>query len=378
MRSIKFKFTLFVVLAVTLLVILFGGIIYSANSASQKREITQEVLQELAQTRPALVLFIINSRDPGKLIELAQLIGTSTYNQANQNILIYTPLLIAVGTIVGYLVASYLVGPIESLTQNIRNIGSKNLDKRLPNHKSSTEVEELTLRINSLLDELEAAFKVQEQFVGDAAHELRTPLTAIKTQIEVQKDSGKKPTVEFVTTIDRLNNQLIELNEKLLFLHRGNTRKQLKQVNLVELVEDIVDSLDHQVKQAGAELVFKHKLESITAKVEPTDIVVIIKNLMENALKYKSDKAPKVNLGLTKANNNVKIVLQDNGIGIPSNEVGQVFDRFYRASNALKLGAKGEGLGLAMVDKIAQAYGGSVELDSKLGQGTKITVTLPI
>ncbi len=372
-RSIKFKFTAFFAVTIAVVVISFGLILLVSNNV-QLQPIQPVALDDIALNRPGVRDFINRLESAQEIIEISQALRDRAINQMNSALLILIPAVILAGTAAAYFLASYLVEPIEVLANRVTGIGSKNLAERIPKEVSSTEVEILTDRINQLLDELEQAFKAQESFIGDAAHELRTPLAAMKTHLDVHKQSGKKPSVETIQVVERLNNQLIYLSEQLLYLNRSQSQKTSDPVEITGLLEDVVDAISPLAKDKEIEIKTA-KLEKGTIRINPDDFVKIAKNLIENSIKY-SDKNSTITLSVLKNSKFMTLKVEDTGSGIEEDDLPKIFDRFYRAADATAV-AEGSGLGLSIVKKIVQAYGGKIEVSSKINEGTSFAISLP-
>jgi len=203
----------------------------------------------------------------------------------------------------------------------------------------------------------------------------------MKTSIQVFKE-GQGPEIKdydkLIKIIEKLNKKLVQLNEKLLFLNRNQRRKlDLHEVNLKDLIEDIVENLEFKSKKNGVEV--KTNLNDVRFKSDSEQLSIAIQNLIDNAIKYcnkKKDGVVKVDLRSNKKQ--IIISVSDNGLGIPVKDQKKIFDRFYRGSNAFKIDADGEGLGLSIVKKIVEAHGGEVGVESKVGKGSAFKIKLPV
>jgi signal transduction histidine kinase len=235
-----------------------------------------------------------------------------------------------------------------------------------------------TLREVTADKELE---RMRDAFVATVSHELRTPLTSISGFIEMLQDeehglgeAGKT----YLDVIRRSTDRLHHLVEDLLLVaqieaHRVDLRRE--PVDLEELTERSVEA----VRPWASE---KRVRVDIDAGDVPTilgderRIAQVLDNLLSNAVKF-SNEGGRVLVQLRGNGTSASLVVSDTGIGIPADEQGHVFSRFYRAQAANELAVPGTGLGLAITRALVDQHGGTIELESQEGEGTSVTVTLP-
>ena len=211
------------------------------------------------------------------------------------------------------------------------------------------------------------AYESQERFIQDAAHELRNPLAALTAALQQTKQTGP-----LVTIFRRQTKRLININEDLLFLER-RVKQEPMRINISELLEDVIEELKPLTHKKS--IIIKQKIESgIIKTMAPNDYVRLVKNIIDNALKYSSTKSV-VTVTQTRIKHSVVIVVTDSGIGIPLADQKSIGDRFFRATNTGII--DGTGLGLAIVQKILNIYGCSINIESIVNKGTKVTITLP-
>lgn len=221
-----------------------------------------------------------------------------------------------------------------------------------------------------LIKPVEDAYESQERFMQDAAHELRNPLAAMTASLQQASPAIRK--TELYITFRRQTKKLIGINEDLLFLERQKS-DEITRTNLDELLQDVVEELQPVAKTKNIELVIKSETD-IHKTMSQADYVRLVKNIIDNAVKYSRAKS-KVIISQTQQKSNITIVVKDSGIGIPSKELENIGERFYRANNTGNV--DGTGLGIAIVMKILNLYGGDIQIHSILNKGTTVTVTLP-
>jgi PAS domain S-box-containing protein len=219
------------------------------------------------------------------------------------------------------------------------------------------------------------------QFVATVSHELRTPLTSIISFLELvraEDDGLSADGVHFLDIIQRNANRLLRLVGNLLLLSRiesGISPLELAPVSVPELATDAVRNAFAAAAGYGVTL----EAEAGDGPVMPGDhlaLTQVLENLIGNAVKF-SHPGDTVRVRATWSADQWRVDVADQGIGIPPDEMGQLFQRFVRASNARTSGRPGTGLGLSVVKAIVDRHGGAVVVDSKLEQGTTFSIYLP-
>jgi signal transduction histidine kinase len=245
-----------------------------------------------------------------------------------------------------YFILSKLLAPFETLAKDIKDIDETNLDYQLDIKTNSSEVSDVLISFNTLLQRLSNAFSSQKLFSANVAHELKTPLTIMKTNKQVF-DLDKRPTKsEYRTLIelmDRQSNRLIEIVETLL---KMNDKHNLGKDNFKtkEVVADILNDLDTVIKRKG--IAIKVKGDRVTNS-DKNLFKRAVFNIIDNAIKYSGD-SKKININI----NDDCIEVVDYGIGIDIENPNQIFEPFYRIDNSRSRLSGGSGLGLALTKQI--------------------------
>ena len=221
-----------------------------------------------------------------------------------------------------------------------------------------------------LMKPVREAYQSQERFLQDAAHELRNPLAAMT--VTLQQTPKNKIDDPAIKTFRRQTNRLVNITEDLLFLEK-KTEKSIEEINVSELLNDVIEELQPIAKSRKIEIVSKIE-DGLILEIAPTDYIRMVKNIIDNAIKYSKNNG-KVVISQKKIKKNIEIKVRDAGVGIPAKDIEQVGSRFFRASNTGKV--NGTGLGLAIVNKILNLYGGEMSITSKANKGTNVTLTLP-
>jgi two-component system phosphate regulon sensor histidine kinase PhoR len=225
--------------------------------------------------------------------------------------------------------------------------------------------------------------KMRRDFVANVSHELRTPLSIFRGYLETLIDDPHQPPGELLRILEvmeRHSNRLNALVEDVLSLARLESpgiELTLSDVDLPELLHSVMRDWEKRLaaKQLKSHLNFPGNLPRLRA--DETRLQELIYNLLDNAVKY-SKPGGTVFLRAEPVGDSVRISVADQGVGIPENDLPRIFERFYRADKSRSNEHPGTGLGLSIVKHIAQVHGGSVEAESELGKGTRISVVLPI
>jgi two-component system OmpR family sensor kinase len=229
-----------------------------------------------------------------------------------------------------------------------------------------------------------ASYSQIQQFTADAAHELRTPLAAIRATVESTLSSDSISELEsrdILQTINRQTVRLSELVQDLLLLSRMDLQlitAQKQACCLNEIVSDLVEEVSALAIQSNIDLKLKIPNESaIYVNGNEDQLYRLILNILINAIHYTPEHG-KVEVSLEQIEHHAIIQIQDNGIGISSTDLPNIFDRFYRVSNDRSRKKGGSGLGLAIAVAIAKSHDGDIQAKSELTQGSTFTIRLPL
>jgi two-component system phosphate regulon sensor histidine kinase PhoR len=228
------------------------------------------------------------------------------------------------------------------------------------------------------ITELKNLERMKKDFVANISHELRTPLTAIKGFVETLEEEEDIKNVQYLEVIKRHTDRLMHIiNDLLLLSELEQTGSSLvtENVNLVTLAENILKVFEQGAKVKGIQLKLQAGKDLATIQADIFKLEQMFINLLDNAIKY-TEKG-EVSVTLTQVDTKSVIEVQDSGIGIPASHLPRIFERFYVVdkSRSKKLG--GTGLGLSIVKHIALLHGGTIDVESSQGIGTKFTIVLP-
>ena len=224
-----------------------------------------------------------------------------------------------------------------------------------------------------------AAEQMRREFSANVSHELKTPLTSILGYAEIMRDGVAKAedTRRFAGKIHSEAAQLMSLIEDIIRLSQLDEKTSLPEittVNLKEICEDVCQRLQPQAEKAGVS--FNINCAPASVRGIPKILEEIVQNLVDNAIKYNTSNGS-VGVVLKPVRDRVELSVSDTGIGIPEEHLSRVFERFYRMDRSRNKQIGGTGLGLSIVKHSAETLGATVQLQSKLGIGTTVTISFP-
>ena len=268
---------------------------------------------------------------------------------------------------------------LDSLLTAIRGVreGAYNQRAVLSGHDEYTQI---AGEFNDLVDRLQETENARRRFVSDASHELKTPLAAIRllTDSILQNENIDGATVrEFVSDIGQEAERLSRITEDLLRLTRldSGVAETPERVEISPVLERVVKMLRPVADEKDVSIVTVCS-DGAAAAATPGEIHQILYNLMENAVKY-NRRGGFVRVSVDMGEETATITVEDNGIGIPAEDLPRVFERFYRVDKARSRAAGGTGLGLSIVRDTVSRRGGVVRAEGAPGGGTRFIVTLP-
>lgn len=268
-----------------------------------------------------------------------------------------------------------LAGRIEHVTESLD-------DTQVIEAGSYSEVNRIANAVERMMDRVAATEKSRQEFVSNVSHELKTPLTAIKVlsdSLVLEPDVPIEMYREFITDINsEIDREAKIVNDLLALVKLDKTSGELNiaEININELLEIILKRLKPLALKRGIEMVFE-SYRTVLAEVDEVKISLVFTNLIENAIKYNRDGG-KVMVSLNADHKYFYVKVEDTGVGIPEEEQGLVFDRFYRVDKARSRETGGTGLGLSITKSAVQMHKGSIKVQSIPGVGSIFTVRIPL
>ena len=314
----------------------------------------------------------------------------SAKNYYNSHHLILLRKVLLVGGFISILIIIYLTylfskrffDPIDKIITKVNSISTDNIHLRLDDIKNTDEIKRLTTTFNNLLNRIEIAFETNKNFISNASHEFGTPLTAIIGEADVALLKDRTP-VEYKEALQKILKQSERLNkisQSLLFLAQIGYKENKFNYSIIR-----TDELILQANEIMNQLIPKNNIK-IDFELLPENpkklkvmgnkdlLMLAITNIMTNACKYSSNKPVIVSLAST--NNEIVLIIKDQGIGIPESELPFIFDPFFRASNTTAY--DGYGIGLPLSQNIIKIHKGELMINSVLHKGVTVQVKIPI
>jgi signal transduction histidine kinase len=288
-------------------------------------------------------------------------------------------LAVAFALLLTFVLSRRILAPVKALTQAARRLGKGDFSQRV-HVKDKGEVGELAQSFNSMAGDLERAEQLRRDMVADAAHELRTPLSNIKGYLEAIRDGLKKPDA---TTIRSLNEEasvlsrLVDDLQELSLADAGKLKLVCRKEDISKIINEVVTALKPQAMAKGLKLAVKPAEKLPPVNVDSHRIKQVLRNLLENAVVHTS-RGGSITVEAHEEGGQVKVSVADTGEGIPSKDLANIFERFYRVDKSRARATGGSGLGLTIAKRLVEAHGGSIEAQSKLRKGSRFTFTLPL
>lgn len=289
---------------------------------------------------------------------------------------------LAVFPLVGYQIARRGIRAVKEVATTARHISSTNLHERIQPEGYPSELASLADTFNKMLDGLEESFERISRFSADIAHDLRTPVNNIRGEAEVAL-ARARTVDEYREALGSCLEEAVRLSAligDLLFLARSESplaHVHRENINVGELLSGIREYYEAPAADRGVSLSTVVPEEPVIAKLDRTLLQRAVGNLVSNALAH-TPPGKSVVLGASTEPAAIRIEVTDAGVGIPPEALPRVFDRFFRVDESRSQASGGTGLGLAIVQSIMQLHGGNVEIASTVGQGTQVTLRVPV
>lgn len=282
---------------------------------------------------------------------------------------------------VGIFFSRRIFAPVREITDRVKDISAHNLHLRLQEGSGKDEITALAQTFNNMLDRLETSFETQNNFVSNASHELRTPLTTIigEAEIALSKERPEQTYRQSLQVILREAARLQHLTASLLKLAQSGFDGQKQEWGILrmdELLLNVKRTVD-EIEPNNRVRISLHPPEDerlLCVKGNDHLLNLALSNIVLNGCKYSDNKS--VLLSLATSDSRIVIAVVDEGIGIPPAEVKYIFDPFFRASNTNHY--EGYGIGLPLTHTIIRLHKGDIKIQSQVGKGTTVVVTLPI
>lgn len=283
---------------------------------------------------------------------------------------------LGIGVSLILIMASHIINPLRKITEATKKVATGNLKVKVDVDRKD-EIGELAQNFNIMVDELNSIEYLRKDFISNISHELKTPIASIQGFAKLLSDDNlsKEEKEEYINIILEETQRLSNLSSNMLKLSK--LEKQEIVTNKTEY------RLDNQIRKAIIMLDEKINSKKIKISLDSSEVSIyededlimeIWINLINNAIKYSNENG-EIKIKVIEEENDVKVSIKDEGIGIPKDKQERIFEKFYQVENSRT--GEGSGLGLAIVKRIIDLIKGEIEVESKEKQGTKIIVSIP-
>lgn len=285
--------------------------------------------------------------------------------------LLFSTLLSLLGGVITFFISGHALKPLCDFSKKIEEVQAQNLsDSRIEENKFS-ELNQLSVSYNKMLERLSEAFKLQRQFTANAAHELRTPLAVMQLQIDLY-NSSKHPNndtsaQQTISMITEQTERLSKMVRTLLDMSELQTIARDEEIAISALVEEVLADLEPLAQEKGINLI--EKCDNVLLMGSDILIYRLVYNLVENAIKYNFSGGT-VTVNATQQNSQLHLTVEDTGNGIPEELKERIFEPFFRLDKSRSRELGGVGLGLALVREIVRVHDGSITVRSNPSGGT--------
>jgi len=297
-----------------------------------------------------------------------------------KSLLVTNALGLFIAVLSGIFISRRILRPIRDITNTAKEIEINDLGKRINVTGSNDELQELANTFNHMLNRIQTGFEQQRRFVSDASHELRTPITVISGYADMLDRWGKQDPAALEEGIGAIKSEasnMYGLIEKLLFLARTDQQKQIINKTPANM-EQLIDKIVQETRLiAPRHQITLNQNDSAVVYADASSIKEMLRVFIENSIKY-TPVGGKISISSQKTGSHLAVTVQDSGIGIPVEEQSKIFDRFYRVDKSRAKISGGTGLGLSIASWIAKQHDSTIEVTSTPGEGTTVTVRIPL
>ena len=342
-----------------------------------------QTIKTASSGRERWMIYDVYSEEEDAGFWVRGMISMTEYGQALGNLPILfgsaLPLLAVLAALGGFRITRQAFRPVTQMAETARAIGTgSDLSQRIETDGRGDELNQLGDTMNEMLARLQASFEAERQFSSDVSHELRTPIAVIRSQCEfaLSGQAGEEEKREAFEAVLKQSERMNSIVSQLLLLSRAENGKfvpEREPVELNVLCETVCEELEAMAAERQVELARNTEKLQITG--DETLLIRMVNNLVSNAIRY-NRPGGSAEVSLRKRGKYAVLTVRDTGIGIRREDLGQIFNRFYRADRSRS--SEGTGLGLSMAAWIARVHGGSIRVESVYGEGSVFTAELPI
>ena len=290
------------------------------------------------------------------------------------------PLFIAFVAFVGYKIVKNAFKPVKKISETALEIKkSKNFSRRIELDNSEDEIHKMASAFNEMLDTVEETFIHEKQFSSDVSHELRTPITVILAQSDYALDyvDTLDEAMESFEVINRQAKKMTSLINQIMELSKLERQNEIEKerINFSNIILQLLEDYRTLLENSNIELITNIEKD---LRIYGNKLMIerLFVNLFTNAMKFTKTT---ISVSLNRINKEIILQIKDDGVGIAKEEQKYIWDRFFQINNSRnKDKNRGSGLGLSMVNKIAQLHSATIEVESEVGKGACFIVRFPI
>ena len=280
----------------------------------------------------------------------------------------------------GWTLMNRALSPVRDITNAASDITMRDLRRRLPIPNTGDEIADLSVVLNQMIGRLQESFENVSRFTADASHELRTPLTIIRGELEgiIARAQLHDEALSSLGSLQEEVDRLVTIVQRLFALSRldmGEAQVERVKFDFAGLAATTVEQMALLAEEKGISLRCLSK-GPVSVEGDRTRLKQIIVNLVDNAIKYTPDRGA-VEVIVSSKNGTAFVEVRDTGPGVPESAIPHIFERFYRVDEVHSRDIEGAGLGLAIVQSIVTAHGGTVAVHNEPTAGCRVTVSLP-
>ena len=352
----------------------------------RKKSIQRELVIEFVITIVLVVIFsilgfyIFVNQEATKIIEI-NIAGKEDLKQIlsilRRSIIIILLNTIIISTAIIKISSKKILNPLEKMISASKKVASGDFDVRLETTKNN-ETAEFVKNFNYMVKQLGKTELLQKDFIDNVSHEIKTPINSIQGFAKLLDDDNlsKEDRKEYISIIEEETNRLLKLSNNTLKLaklqHQDKIINKTK-VNLTEQIRKVLALLEPKWSKKGLNISISY--DNVFFEGDEDLLFQVWTNLIDNAIKFSKEKG-KIDIKLEEKEDKIIVMIKDNGIGMDKEAIDRIFSRFYQVD--ISHSGEGSGLGLSIVKKIVKLSGGNIKIESKVDEGTNITIELPV
>ncbi len=297
----------------------------------------------------------------------------------NRSLLLGGSVAIGIGLLLTFILSRRMMSPIGALAEVARRLGRGDLSQRV-HLQAEGEIASLAQAFNSMADDLEYAEQLRRNMVADVAHELRTPLSNIQGYLEAIRDGMVEPDAAAIRSLSEetaLLSRLVNELQELSLAEAGELKLVFQTEDIAGLIRQAAASWQLQLTAGEISVSLEVPDDLPPVNIDWQRVNEVLHNILENAVAH-TCKGGTIKIAASQKGKWVELSVSDTGEGIPAEDLPRIFERFYRVDKSRARATGGSGLGLTIARRLVEAHGGTIVVQSKLGEGTRFSFTLPI